>query len=234
MGPLIQIIEDDLKIAELIRLYLEKEGYRVLISTDGKDGLKQAQRAQPVLIILDRMLPGLEGLEVLKELRQHSMIPVIFLSAKSDEIEKIIGLELGADDYLSKPFSPKELLARVKSVLRRSKKSQTEFDSKNTVLRFEHFQLDPTRQSVEVDGHLCDVSASEFRLLQIMAANPGRVFSRDQLLTELYGAEEVPVFDRTIDAHVKNLRKKLEDSPKNPRFIASVFGVGYKFIDHET
>lgn len=230
-GPIL-IIEDDAKIADLVRLYLEKEGYRVLTSDNGREGLELALKVKPSLLILDRMLPELEGLEILKRLRAQASLPVIVLSAKSDEFERVLGLELGADDYVSKPFSPKELVARVKTVLRRTQ-NQSEPEAEKRPLSIEGLSVDPLKMRVELDGSEVKLSSLEFRLLWILASHPGRVYTRDQLLSELYGSQAV-VFDRTVDAHVKNLRKKLKDPSKNPRFIASLFGVGYKFIDHET
>lgn len=236
MNPLILVIEDDVKIAELVRLYLEKEGYRVLVSHDGQEGLELALKAKPKLLILDRMLPNLEGLEVLKQLRSQTSLPVIILSAKSDEVEKVVGLELGADDYVSKPFSPKELVARVKTVLRRTK--QNENSTPNTVadevIEIEGLYLDPSKMRVELDRNEVALSSIEFKLLHFFASHPGRVYTRDQLMSEIYQSSQNLVYDRTIDAHVKNLRKKLKENAKKPRFIASVFGVGYKFLEYET
>ncbi len=233
MNPLILIVEDDVKIADLVRLYLEKEGYRVLCSSDGQEGLELALKVKPQLLILDRMLPSLEGLELLKQLRAQASLPVILLSAKSDEFEKVLGLELGADDYISKPFSPNELVARVKTVLRRSKPLSTNEESETQVLEVEGLRIDPQRMQVTLEGQELPLSSLEFRLLRLLAAHPGRVYTRDQLITELYASSQNLVYDRTIDAHVKNLRKKLKENSKKPRFIASVFGVGYKFLDHE-
>ena len=230
MNSLILVIEDDEKIADLVRLYLEKEGYRVLMATDGQEGLELALKTRPELLILDRMLPSLEGLEILKQLRAQVSLPVIVLSAKSDEFEKVLGLELGADDYVSKPFSPKELVARVKTVLRRSKAVLT---TEERVVELQGLQIDPSKMRVELEGQVLSLSSLEFRLLYFLASHAGRVYTREQLLLELYGSQAL-VFDRTVDAHVKNLRKKLRENSKKPRFIASVFGVGYKFLDHET
>ncbi len=233
MNPLVLVIEDDQKIADLVRLYLEKENYRVLTCSDGQEGLELALKTKPSLLILDRMLPGLEGLDVLRQLRVKISIPVIILSAKSDEIEKVVGLELGADDYVSKPFSPKELIARVKSVLRRVPSlSQEKIEA--ALIQVRGLSLSPEKMCVELDGELLALSSLEFKLLYLLASHAGRVYSRDQLLTEIYDSTHHLVYDRTIDAHIKNLRRKLKESPKKPRFIASVFGVGYKFLEHET
>lgn len=234
MNPLILIIEDDTKIADLVRLYLERDGYRVLVSHDGKEGLELALKAKPQLLILDRMLPSMEGLEILKQLRAHSSLAVIVLSAKSDEIEKVVGLELGADDYVSKPFSPKELMARVKTVLRRMKPNgSAEASTGETMIRSGDLLLDHNKMLVELDEKEEQLSSMEFKLLFFLASHAGRVYTRDQLLSEVYASSQNLVYDRTIDAHVKNIRKKLKEDSKKPRFIASVFGVGYKFLEHE-
>jgi DNA-binding response OmpR family regulator len=227
MPKTILIIEDDLKIAELMQLYLEKEDFRVIYAATGTEGLELALKIQPDLLILDRMLPGLEGLEVLRQLRSKFTTPVLIVSAKSDEVEKIVGLEVGADDYLSKPFSPKELVARVKAILRRA---QAQPEDAREKVKLQDLILDPERMTVMQEGKTIPLSALEFKLLYTLVRHPGRVYSREQLMQEVYESASL-VFDRTVDAHIKNIRKKLSDNPKNPRYIASVFGVGYKVID---
>ncbi|MFA6024786.1 MAG: response regulator transcription factor [Candidatus Gracilibacteria bacterium] len=221
-------MEDDSKIAELVQLYLEKENFRVLKAEDGAEGLELALKAKPDLIVLDRMLPSMEGLEVLRAVRAVYEVPILILSAKGDEIEKVIGLEVGADDYLSKPFSPKELVARVKALLRRSKVVAPVAAS----LHYKDLSLDSSKMQVLKNGQTLEFSALEFKLLHIFMKQVGHVFSRDQLMQELYDSQ-ARVYDRTIDAHIKNLRKKLGDSSKKPIYIASVFGVGYKLLDDE-
>lgn len=227
MQKTILIIEDDLKIAELMQLYLEKEEFRTVHSLTGTEGLELALKIHPDLVILDRMLPEMEGLEVLRQLRTKYSTPVLIVSAKSDEIEKVIGLEVGADDYLSKPFSPKELVARVKAILRRSQPAER---TGLEILRFQDLVLDPEKMSVQQNGKTVALSALEFKLLYALARHPGRVYSREQLMQEVYESASL-VFDRTVDAHIKNVRKKLKDDPKKPRYIASVFGVGYKLLE---
>ncbi len=227
MPKTILIIEDDLKIAELMQLYLEKEDFRVIHADTGTEGLELALKIQPDLLILDRMLPGLEGLEVLRQLRSKFTTPVLIVSAKSDEVEKIVGLEVGADDYLSKPFSPKELVARVKAILRRA---QAQPEDAREKVKLQDLILDPERMTVMQEGKTIPLSALEFKLLYTLVRHPGRVYSREQLMQEVYESASL-VFDRTVDAHIKDIRKKLSDNPKNPRYIASVFGVGYKVID---
>lgn len=221
----ILIIEDDPKIADLLRLYCEQESYRVIHSDCGKTGLELAQQSDPDVILLDRMLPEMEGLEILRELRLTHQTPVLILSAKSDEIERVVGLELGADDYISKPFSPKEVMARIKAILRRSQNSPAP-NTKNVEIGM--LSINPEKMSVTLEGKSLRLSVLEFKLLHLLASHPERVYSREQLMNELYDSKGL-VYDRTIDAHVKNLRKKLKDSPKNARFIESVHGVGYKF-----
>jgi len=218
------IIEDDPKIADLLKLYCEQESYRVIHSENGKEGLELAIKVNPDVILLDRMLPEMEGLEILREIRLNHQTPVLILSAKSDEIERVLGLELGADDYISKPFSPKEVMARIKAILRRSKSAP----SADKALDLGELKIFPDKMRVTLEGKALTLSALEFKLLYILASDPGRVFSRDQLMEQLYNSKAM-VYDRTIDAHVKNLRKKLKDDPKKARYIESVFGVGYKF-----
>lgn len=228
MQKTILIIEDDKKIADLIELYLQKEEFRTIQVNDGAEGLELALKIKPDLIVLDRMLPNLEGLEVLKKLRTQMETPVLILSAKSDEIEKIIGLEIGADDYLSKPFSPKELVARVKAILRRARSPI----SNSELLHYKDLSLDAVKMQVLQNGKELELSALELKLLQVLMKNPGQVFSRKQLMEELYDSHNF-VYDRTIDAHIKNLRKKLNDHPKKPIYISSIFCVGYKLLDNE-
>jgi DNA-binding response OmpR family regulator len=227
MQKTILIIEDDAKIAELMQLYLNKEDFRTVHSANGSEGLELALKIHPDLVILDRMLPEMEGLEVLRQLRTKYSTPVLIVSAKSDEIEKVVGLEVGADDYLSKPFSPKELVARVKAILRRSQPAER---AGQETLHLQDLVLDPEKMSASQNGKNVALSALEFKLLCTLARHPGRVYSREQLMQEVYESASL-VFDRTVDAHIKNIRKKLKDNPKKPRYIASVFGVGYKTLE---
>jgi DNA-binding response OmpR family regulator len=217
-------IEDDLKIAELIALYCKEEGFRCLHSANGAEGLELAKRAKPDLIVLDIMLPGMNGIEILKNLRQNSDVPVLMLTAKSEEMDKIIGLELGADDYLTKPFSPKELMARIKAILRRGTSQ-----NQPPTLKEADLEVDRQQMSVRQNGTDLHLSAIEFKLLWALMSQAGRVFTREQLMESIYDSQHPVVFDRTIDGHIKKLRKKLGDKPKTPRYIESIFGVGYKF-----
>lgn len=229
MQKTILIIEDDPKITDLIRLYCEQDGFRVISSASGAEGLELATKGQPDCVILDRMLPEMEGMEVLKGIRKTSHVPVILVTAKADEMERILGLELGADDYVAKPFSPKELMARVKAVLRRSVTRAPEQE----VIQWKDLVIDPQKMSILQGSKRIECSAMEFKLLQAMANQPGRVFSREELIDLLHDSYADIVLDRTIDAHVKNLRKKLGDNPKKPTYIQSVFGVGYKCKEEE-
>jgi len=225
MQNTILIIEDDPHIADLVKLYCEKEGFRAITTLDGKEGLRLAETIQADCIILDRMLPGMEGLEILKKIRFSSKTPVIFLTAKGEEIEKIIGLELGGDDYVTKPFSPKELMARIKALLRRSN-PEVSLEEK---FKINDLTLDGAKFEVKKGGKIIELSALEFKLLQVLASHPGHVFSREKLMENIYESHSKLVFDRTMDVHIKNIRKKLGDDAKKPRYIQSVFGIGYKF-----
>jgi DNA-binding response OmpR family regulator len=231
MQELILVIEDEPKIAALTRDYLVKNGYRVLLAGDGPEGLALAHRERPDLILLDILLPGLDGREVCRRLRAESDTPIIMLTALSEESDQIVGLELGADDYIAKPFSPRVLMARVRAALRRSRSAVRNGDS--AVLRRGSLEIDPAGHSVTLDGRPVHLTPNEFKLLAALARRPGRTLSREQLLDELYGptghGTAVPGFDRSVDSHIKNLRRKLEPSPDGPRFIETVYGVGYRF-----
>jgi DNA-binding response OmpR family regulator len=225
----ILIIEDDKHIADLVKLYCEKEGFRSIVAYDGEAGLELAKKSNPSCVILDLMLPKKDGMEVLKEVRSIADTPVIILTAKEEEIEKILGLEIGADDYVTKPFSPKELMARIKAVLRRTNRAV----KMQETMRIKNLFIDGSKFQVKKGDKQIDLSVLEFKLLQVFASNPGRVFTREQLMASIYKSDAKLVFDRTIDVHIKNLRKKLGDNPKKPIYIESVFGMGYKFKEDE-
>lgn len=225
----ILVIEDDEKIASLIQLYLEKEHYRVSIAPNGAEGIQQFRSIHPDLVVLDLMLPEVDGWSVLKTIRQQSDTPLILLTAKSDEFDKVMGLESGADDYLSKPFSPRELLARIKAILRRSS-PHNEFN-RSSSLKIKDLSIDPRKMEVYQKKQILKFSALEFKLLYFLAQHPGYVFSRMQLMDEIYADQDVLVEERTIDVHIKNIRKKLGDSSKQPQYIESVFSVGYRFLE---
>jgi DNA-binding response OmpR family regulator len=219
----ILVVDDERKIRELVRAYLERDGYAVLLAGTAQRALELASRATPDLVVLDLMLPDLPGEEVARSLRALGEVPIIMLTAKAGEEDRIGGLRLGADDYLVKPFSPRELVARVQAVLRRSGgevEGPASFDSGRLV-------LDRARRQVRVEGASVELTRSEFDLLATLAGSPGRVFSRYELITKVQGYD-FDGYERTIDAHVKNLRRKLGDDPRQPRYVATVTGVGYK------
>ncbi len=223
----ILIVEDEPQIVKLVRDYLEHGGFRVLTAGDGPAALRMASTQHPDLIVLDLGLPGVDGLDVTRSLRRTSAIPIIMLTARTDESDKLVGLELGADDYLTKPFSPKELVARVRSVLRRSEGMQ----APAAVIRVgDDIALDVNRMELTVAKQRIAVTPTEFQLLAAMARQPGRVFTRSQLLDAIHGVA-FESYERAIDAHIKNLRRKIEPDPRNPRYLLTVFGVGYRFAD---
>ena len=222
----ILVVDDEPRIAEICRDYLERAGFKVTLADNGADALTLARSKQPDLIVLDLGLPKLDGLDVTRAVRKRSNVPIIMLTARVEESDKLIGLELGADDYLTKPFSPKELVARVRAVFRRTDIGPGHGD----VIRAANVTLDVPRMQAKVGNRGVDLTSTEFELLAMMMRQPGRVFTRGQLLDAVRG-EELNSFDRVIDAHVKNLRRKLERDPRNPRYVLTVYGVGYKFAD---
>jgi two-component system alkaline phosphatase synthesis response regulator PhoP len=222
----ILVVDDEPRIAEIARDYLERAGFTVTMAGNGADALTIARTRHPDLIVLDLGLPHVDGLDVTRTLRKQSNVPIIMLTARVDEGDKLAGLELGADDYVTKPFSPKELVARVRAVFRRIDVPPERGD----VVRVGDVTLDKRRMQVTVGMQLVDLTTTEFELLATLARQPGRVFTRAQLLDAIRGVE-AEAFDRAIDAHVKNVRRKLEPDPKHPRYVLTVHGVGYKFAD---
>lgn len=226
----ILVIEDELKILQIIEAYLKKEGFQVHTAIDGRQGLDLAKNLNPDLIILDLMLPGLSGEQLLTDVRQISNVSVIILSAKASEDERIFGLNIGADDYLAKPFSPRELVARVQAQLRRRNVSPT--NSTTTVLNYSFNQgtliIDPNKYEVYRNHKQIYLTPTEFKMLLLLSQSPGQVFSRGQLLERVQG-NSFEGYERTIDSHIKNLRQKIENNPERPQYILTVFGVGYKF-----
>ena len=218
----ILIVEDDPKTAASIDMYLRHGGFRAEVARTGTEGLERARAARPDLVILDLMLPGMGGLDVCRALRAESEVPIIMLTARSTEDDKLLGLELGADDYITKPFSPRELVARVRVVLRR-------FEPADEALTCGELVLDPVAREVRLRGQPVALTAAELRLVEVFMRAPGRVLSRDELVQRAFGAE-YDGLDRTIDVHIKNLRKKIEDDRANPRRIVTVFGLGYKLV----
>jgi DNA-binding response OmpR family regulator len=222
----ILVVEDETKIARLVSDYLEQAGFTVLPAADGYAALRTARSAKPDLIVLDLGLPGPDGLDVIRELRKTSRVPIVILTARGDESDRVVGLELGADDYVVKPFSPKELVARVRAVLRR-----TEGESGGAeVIRVADVEIDIPRLRVTVGGSPVEFTPTEFQLLSRLAREPGRVFTRSQLLDAVHGVA-FESYERAIDAHIKNIRRKLEPVPGVPQYILTVHGVGYRFTD---
>jgi DNA-binding response OmpR family regulator len=219
----ILVAEDDPKQSHLIRAYLEHEGHSVLVARDGRAALDLARSRTPDLVVLDVMMPEVDGLDVCRVLRAESRVPILMLTARSTEADLLLGLDLGADDYVVKPYSPRELVARVRALLRRS--GAAEVDGPIRVLDVE---VDPERFEVRVAGELVAVTAKEFELLRVLAAAPGKAFTRAQLLQEMFGFDH-NVQGRTVDAHVMNLRRKIEPDPAAPRYVLTVPGRGYKF-----
>ena len=222
----ILVVDDEPGIAAICRDYLERAGFGVMVAGTGPDALAQARSGQPDLVVLDLGLPKMDGLDVTRALRQHSSVPIIMLTARVDESDKLVGLELGADDYLTKPFSPRELVARVRAVFRRIDRGPGRGD----VVRAGDVVLDVPRMRVTVAGRPVEVTSTEFTLLSTLMRQPGRVFTRAQLLDAIHG-DESDAFDRAVDAHVKNLRRKIETDPHAPRHLLTVYGVGYRFTD---
>ena len=223
----ILVVDDEVKIIKLVRDYLERAGYGVLTAGDGKSALALARTDKPDCIILDLGLPNIDGLDVTRELRRLSNVPIIMLTARSEESDKLIGLELGADDYITKPFSPKELVARVRVVFRRIENFATIPD----VIRASDLMLDVPRMRVTASNrNIEELTPTEFVILSTLAHSPGRIFTRAQLLDAAHGVA-FESYERAIDAHIKNIRHKIEPNPREPYYIITVYGVGYKFID---
>jgi two-component system, OmpR family, alkaline phosphatase synthesis response regulator PhoP len=222
----ILVVDDEPKIATLARDYLEHAGFAVVTAGDGPTALATVRQRRPDLVVLDLGLPGLDGLDVTRQLRRDSSIPIVMLTARDDELDKLLGLELGADDYVTKPFSPRELVARVRAVLRRAERPPEAGET----IRAGDLALDVPRMRAEVAGRAVDLTPTEFQLLATLAARPGRIFTRAQLLDAVRGVT-FETYERAIDSHVKNLRRKLEPDPRRPRYVLTVYGVGYRFAD---
>ncbi|MDR7418258.1 MAG: response regulator transcription factor [Armatimonadota bacterium] len=225
MPHTVLVVEDDARITNLLRLYLEREGFGVVAAYDGRAGLEAAERTRPSLVILDLMLPHVDGIEVCRRLREHSDVPILMLTARVDEVDRLLGLSLGADDYVTKPFSPREVVARVKTILRRAGRA-----APHQVLRHGELEMDIDRHHVRISGREVHLTPIEFKLLQAFLEAPERAFSREQLLNRVYAHHEADVIDRTVDVHVGKLREKLGDDPARPRYIATVRGIGYKLL----
>jgi DNA-binding response OmpR family regulator len=220
------IVDDEATIIEFLRINLEKNGFEVVAAGEGLEAIRLARQEHPHCVVLDVMLPGLDGFEVLRELRKTMDVPVIMLTAKGDDIDKILGLELGADDYVTKPFNPRELVARIKAILRRVDK--TGATQAGGVITVGDLILDLERHRVEVRGKVVDLTPKEFELLELLMANPGKVFSRDALLSQVWGYDYFGD-SKTVDVHIRRLREKIEVDPSSPLNIITVWGIGYKF-----
>lgn len=218
------IVDDDVKLVQLLKTYFDKEGFLTYSANDGLDALQIVREKKPDIMVLDLMLPGLDGWDVCRRIRRDNDIPIIMLTARDEESDRLIGLEIGADDYVTKPFSPKEVVARAKVILRRSNREVL----RQEPIRAGSLVIDLERHEVLQDGQAVDLTPTEFKILEFMAANAGKVFSRLQIVEQTQGYT-FEGYERTIDAHVKNIRRKLERNPKEPQYILTVYGIGYKF-----
>ena len=220
------VVEDEIEIARVVRDYLRNAGFEVIVVGDGGSAVASVRSAKPDLLVLDLGLPGRDGLDVAREIRLWSDTPIVMLTARGDETDRIVGLEIGADDYVVKPFSPKELVARVRAVLRRTRTAARG----DEVVRAGDVEIDTAKMRVSVGGTQVDLTPTEFQLLATLAREPGRVFTRSQLLDAVHGVA-IESYERAIDAHVKNIRRKIEPEPGSPRYVVTVHGVGYRFAD---
>ena len=224
MSQTILVVDDEPEIVRLLRSYLERDGYRVVIAYNGEDALHVVRREEPDLIVLDVLMPKMDGLEFTRRVRREQDVPIIMLTARAEETDRIVGLEMGADDYVTKPFSPREVVARVRAVLRRAQPTR----AAPSVLRAGPIVLDRSRHTVTVDGEPVDLTPTEFGFLETLMRDPGRVFSRSEILEALHGVT-FEAYERTVDAHVKNLREKIEPDRDSPRYVVTVRGAGYRF-----
>jgi len=229
MAPLILVADDEKKITDLVVRYLENAGFRTLSAFDGTTALQLWKKEAPDCLILDVNMPGLNGLDVAREIRKSSMVPLVFLSALTEEADKVVGLELGGDDYVPKPFSPRELVARVRALLRRASKPDPTVTAA-TVIHQGGLDLDPVKRTIHSNGLPLSLTAIQFDILALLMREPGRVFSRTSILHAASGSD-FEGYERTVDAHIKNIRKALGDDDENPRWIGTVRGIGYKFIE---
>jgi DNA-binding response OmpR family regulator len=220
------VVEDEIEIARVVRDYLDRAGFEVIVVGDGGSAVASVRSAKPDLLVLDLGLPGRDGLDVAREIRRWSNTPIVMLTARGDESDRIVGLELGADDYVVKPFSPKELVARVRAVLRRTRTASRG----DEILRAADVQIDTAKIRATVGGSPVELTPTEFELLATLVREPGRVFTRTQLLDAVHGVA-IESYERAIDAHVKNIRRKIEPTPGTPRYVLTVHGVGYRFAD---
>ena len=228
MASTVLIVEDDPHTVEVVQLYLRRDGHQVISAADGLEGLRLAREAHPDLVVLDLMLPGMDGIEVCRLLREESEVPIVMLTARAEEEDRLAGLDLGADDYVTKPFSPRELAARIRAVLRRSARDVS--DSGPVELAYGNIAVNRPRRTVHVGDTAVSLTPTEFRLLVLMMREPGRIFTRDQIIDRVFGYD-FEGFDRTVDVHISSLRRKLEGACPDQRYIHTVYGVGYKLGD---
>lgn len=223
MAKTILVVDDEPEIVRLVRSYLERDGYRVVTAYNGEDALYSARHEKPDLVVLDILMPKMDGLEFTRRIRREQDVPIIMLTARAEETERIVGLEMGADDYVTKPFSPREVVARVRAVLRRAQPAP----ETPPILRVGPIVLDRSKHKVTVDGEPVDLTPTEFGILETLMTDPGRVFSRSEILESVHGIT-FEAYERTVDAHIKNLREKIEPDRDNPRYIVTVRGAGYR------
>jgi DNA-binding response OmpR family regulator len=228
----ILLVDDEQSVQTLLSFPLRKDGYEVVQATDGRQALDRFREQPFDLVVLDLMLPWVDGLEVCRRLRTHSAVPIIMLTAKSEEIDKVVGLEIGADDYITKPFSMREFRSRVKAALRRAEMSRTAESAADAVIASRAMRIDPAKRTVTIDGDLVSTTFVEFEILLALARSPGRVFTRDMLLSMVWG-DSAFRDPRTVDVHIRHLREKIEGDAKDPDYIFTVRGVGYRFRDEE-
>ncbi|MFD0696032.1 response regulator transcription factor [Paenibacillus sp. GCM10027628] len=238
MSSLVLVVDDETNIIDVCTVYLEREGYRVLSATNGEEALRLWRQHSPQLIVLDLMMPGKNGWQVCEEIRNEQDVPIIMLTARGDEMDRLMGLTMGADDYLTKPFSPRELVLRAKAILRRSQRNETEPGTTAAgvkpahIIKFPGLEINVLHRSVLVDGRSVELTVKEFELLQLFAGHPEQVFSRNQLLNKIW---DIDFYGdtTTVTVHIRRLREKIEPSPSQPRFIKTVWGIGYKFEGRE-
>ena len=230
------VVDDEPQIVEIVERYLSDDGFEVAHAFDGVEAIKAFENAKPDLIVLDLTMPVMSGLEVFHEIRTRSPIPIIMLTSRADEVDRVVGLELGADDYITKPFSPREVVARVKTVLRRAGDGVSQGAQPPPpplAVRIGDLEIDSQEHEVRLRGEALQLTPTEFRILEVLAGSPGRTFTRTQLLDQVKG-DELEIFDRTLDRHIANLRHKIEEDAAKPKFILTVFGVGYKMAKNNS
>ena len=228
MASTVLIVEDDPHTVEVVQLYLRRDGHKVISAADGLEGLRLAREAHPDLVVLDLMLPGMDGIQLCRLLREESEVPIVMLTARVEEEDRLAGLDLGADDYVTKPFSPRELAARIRAVLRRSARDVV--DSRPVELAYGNIAVNRPRRTVHISKTPVRLTPTEFRLLVLMLGEPGRIFTRDQIIDRVFGYD-FEGFDRTVDVHISSLRRKLEGACPEQRYIHTVYGVGYRLGD---